>query len=161
MWPHMFALWADEALLKFWMWIGSLIGSTQQSYQLKLTKSWLMISTMMTVLCKWLSPYMYEVDLVWVWSGWENPIITYQYDTCQKSTLSRLQCRSKPALREITCGVRTQSYNCPPLIKYTKHLLYVWSGSSMSISGWEIPIMSYSMSPVRNPLKILQPSSPF
>jgi hypothetical protein len=26
--------------------------------------------------------------------------------------------------------------------------------------GWEVPIISYSMSPVRNPLKILQPSPP-
>ena len=34
---------------------------------------------------------MYIVDLVWVWSWWEDPIITYQYDTCQKSTLSPLQ----------------------------------------------------------------------
>jgi len=30
-------------------------------------------------------------------------------------------------------GVRTQSYKCPPHIKYTEHLLYVWSGSSMSM----------------------------
>ena len=32
--------------------------------------------------------YLYEVDLVWVLSGWEDPIITEQYDTCQKSTHS-------------------------------------------------------------------------
>jgi hypothetical protein len=58
-------------------------------------------------------------------------------------------------------GVRTQSYDCPPLIKYVKRLLFVWSGSGMSMQGWEVPIISYSMSPVRNPLKILQPSPPF
>ena len=27
--------------------------------------------------------------------------------------------------------VRAQSYDCPPHIKYVKHLLYVWSGSGM------------------------------
>ena len=31
------------------------------------------------------------------------------------------------------CGVRTQSYDCPPHMKYVKHLLYVWSGSGISI----------------------------
>ena len=121
-------------------------------------------------------------------------------------------------------GVRTHSYDCPPLIKYVKRLLYVWSGSGMSMqrmggpnhilqqhvpsekwfkilqpspplleqwygvvanmtashgrrllntfyryevnlvwvwSGWEVPIISYSMSPVRTPLRILLPSPPF
>jgi hypothetical protein len=45
----------------------------------------------------------------------------------------------------------------PPHIKHAKHLIYVWSGSGMSIKRMGSPnhsIISYSMSPVRNQLKI-------
>jgi hypothetical protein len=36
-------------------------------------------------------------------------------------------------------GIRTQSYDCPPLIKYVNCLLYVWSGSGMSMQGMGSP----------------------
>jgi hypothetical protein len=38
-----------------------------------------------------------------------------------------------------TCGVRTQSYDCPPHIKYVKLLLYVLSGSGMSMKWMRGP----------------------
>jgi hypothetical protein len=52
-------------------------------------------------------------------------------------------------------GVRTQSYDCPPHIKYVKHLLYVWSGSGMSMQGMggpnHIPQHVPSENPTQNP----------
>jgi hypothetical protein len=56
-------------------------------------------------------------------------------------------------------GVRTQSYNCPPHIKYTKHLLYVRSGSSMSMKWMRGLIITRRLGSLIPTLtvKILQP----
>ena len=52
------------------------------------------------------------------------------------------------------CGIMTASHGWRLLntfYRYQVNLIRVWS-------GWEVPIISYSMSPLRNPLKILRPS---
>ena len=53
------------------------------------------------------------------------------------------------------CGVRTQSYDCPPHMKYVKQLLYVWSGSGMSMKwmGGRYHILQHvpSENPTQNP----------
>jgi hypothetical protein len=52
-------------------------------------------------------------------------------------------------------GVRTQSYDCPPHMKYVKHLLYVWSGSvmTMQVMGGPNHILQHvpSENPTENP----------
>ena len=101
--------------------------------------------------------YMYKVDLVWVWSGWEDLIITQQY--MHFKILTPLLLLSPPFL-EWWYGMVLHLYGHPPHIKgantfymYEVDLVWVWS-------GWGVPIISYSMSPVRNQDKILWPSPP-
>jgi hypothetical protein len=48
-------------------------------------------------------------------------------------------------------GVRTQSYDFPTHIKYVKHLVYVWSGSGMSMKGMGGPNHILQHVPSENP----------
>ena len=56
--------------------------------------------------------------------------------------------------------VRTQSYDCPPHIKYVKLLLYVWTGSGVSMQGMGGPNHILQHVPSENPLKILRLAQP-
>ena len=47
--------------------------------------------------------------------------------------------------------VRTQSYDCPPHVKYVKHLLYVWSRSGMIMQGLGGPNHILQHAPSENP----------
>jgi len=101
---------------------------------------------------RWNTLYMYEVDLVGVWSGLEVPIISYSMSPV-RIPLKFL--RPSPPLWEWCmiwcCGIMTASHGWRLLntfYRYEVDLVWVWS-------GWEVLIISYSMSPVRVPLKIL------
>ena len=48
-------------------------------------------------------------------------------------------------------GVRTHSYDCPPHKKYVKHLVFVWSGSGVSIQGLGGPNHILQHVPSENP----------
>jgi hypothetical protein len=102
--------------------------------------------------------YRYQVNRVWVWSGWEVLIISY--------SMSLVLVRTPPESYWPTpfwsddivwcCGNMTASH-CWRLLntfyRYEVDLVWVWS-------GWEVPIISYSMSPVRTPLRILRLAHP-
>ena len=98
------------------------------------------------------------ICMKWIWyeyevgSGWEVPIISYSMSPVRNHNKILRLC---PPLLEWWYGMVLWHYDCQPwlqllntLYRYEVNLVWVWT------SGWEIPIISYSMSPVRNPLKI-------
>ena len=161
--------------------------------------------------------YRYEVNLVWVWRGWEVLIISSSMSP-GRNPLKILRLCPVPTASEWWYGMVLWHYDCQPWLKAFKHFLYVWSESGMSMKwmggpnhilqhvpkekptenpttvptpsrvmvwcctlmathhtwnmlntfymyeldlilvwrGWEVLIISYSMSPGRNPLKILR-----
>ena len=97
--------------------------------------------------------YRYQVNLVRVWRGWEVPIISFSMSPV-RNPLKIL--RPSPLLLEdgmVWCGgIMTASHGWRLLntfYRYEVNLVRVWS-------GWAVLIISYSMSPRRNPLKILR-----
>ena len=48
-------------------------------------------------------------------------------------TLTIMSSQTWPRLILYDSGVRTNSYECPTHIKYAKRIIYVWSGSGMSL----------------------------
>jgi hypothetical protein len=97
--------------------------------------------------------YMYEVDLVGVWSGWGVPIISYSMSPVRNPLKILRLC---PPLLEWWYGMVLWQYGCPPHIKGAKHLLYVWSGSgrSMKWMGGPNHILQHvpSEKPRQNPM---------
>jgi len=78
--------------------------------------------------------YMYKVDLVWVWSGWEDLIITQQYMHFKILTpLLLLLLSPEPTLFRVMVWYGVASLRPPTAYKGCQHLLYVWSGSGMSM----------------------------
>ena len=101
--------------------------------------------------------YRYEVNLVRVRSGWEVPIISYSMSPVRNPLKILRLC---PLLLEDgmvwCCGIMTASHGWRILntfYRYEVNLVRVWR-------GWEVPIISYSMSPVRNHDRIQRPSPP-
>ena len=74
---------------------------------------------------------MYEVDLVWVSRGWEVPIISFSMSPVMRTPLKIL--RLAQPLLEWWYGTVLHPKGHPPHIKHDKHLLYVWSGSGVSM----------------------------
>jgi hypothetical protein len=73
------------------------------------------------------------ICMKWIWYEF---IVVVRTLSLHNSTIHDKNLHTHLQTWQLYCddsGVRTQSYNCPPHIKYTKHLLYVWSGSSMSM----------------------------
>ncbi len=96
--------------------------------------------------------YRYEVDPVWVWSGWEVLIISYSMSPMRNPLKILRLCPLHSDGMVWRCGIITASHGWRLLntfYRYEVDLVGVWS-------GWEVPIISYSMSPVRNQLKILR-----
>jgi len=101
--------------------------------------------------------YRYEVDLVWVWSGWGVPIISYSMSPVR--TPLKILWLAQPLLEwwygmvlwQLTTSHSWRLLNT--FYRYEVNLVWVWS-------GWEVLIISYSMSPVWTPLKILRLAHP-
>ena len=75
--------------------------------------------------------YRYEVDLVWVWSGWEVLIISYSMSPVRRTPLRIL--RLAHSFLEWWYSMVLWQYGCQPWLKAFKHFLYVWSGSGVSM----------------------------
>jgi hypothetical protein len=88
--------------------------------------------------------YRYEVDLVWVWRmGGPNHIL--QHVPSENPTQNPTTGPSP--FWVMCCGNMTFSHcwrHLNTFYRYEVDLVWVWS-------GWEVPIISYSMSPVRTP----------
>jgi hypothetical protein len=103
--------------------------------------------------------YMYEVSLVLVWRGWEVAIISYSMSPVRNH--DKILRPSHPFYSDgmvWCCGIMTTIHGwrlLNTLYRYEVNLVRVWR-------GWEVAIISYSMSPVRNPHRILpQAAHPF
>ena len=68
---------------------------------------------------------MHEVYLLWVWSGWGAPIITYNMTQVPKES----------ATYQYQVGIHSYDFQ-PQLYVYKVDLLWVWS-------GWEVLIITY------------------
>ena len=108
---------------------------------------------------RWNTLYMYEVDLVGVWRGLEVPIISYSMSPVRIPLKFLRPISPSPPLWEWCmvwcCGIMTANHGWRLLntfYRYEVNLVWVWS-------GWEVPIISYIMSPVRNQDKILHPTT--
>ena len=64
--------------------------------------------------------YRYEVDLVWVWSGWEVLIISYSMSPVRNPLKILRLC---PLLLEWWYGMVLWHYDCQPWLKAFKHFL--------------------------------------
>ena len=64
--------------------------------------------------------YMYEVDPVWVWSGWEVLIISYSMSPVRNPLKILRLC---PLLLECWYGMVLWQYDCQPWSKAFKHFL--------------------------------------
>ena len=99
---------------------------------------------------------MYEVDLVWVCREWEDL-------SKQNSNISAKNWDLSPLLRlplaEWWYGMVLHPYGHPPHIKHAKHLIYVWSGSGMSMKWMGSPkhILQHvpCEKPTQNPMTVL------
>ena len=96
--------------------------------------------------------YRYQVNLVrvWKWMGGPNHIL--QHVPSENPTENPTTVPTPSRVMVWCCGIMTASHGWRHLntfYRYQVNLVRVWS-------GWEVPIISYSMSPVRNPLKILR-----
>jgi hypothetical protein len=105
--------------------------------------------------------YRYEVDLVWVWSGWEVLIISYSMSPV-RTPLKILRLRPilpfwSDGILVWCCGNMTVGHGWRLLntfYRYEVDLVWVWS-------GWEVLIISYSMSLVSTPPESYDPAHPF
>ena len=93
---------------------------------------------------------MYEVDLeVWVWSGWDVPIISYSMSLVRThSEFYNLAHFYSDGMGMVLCCI----------LMATNHVWSMWNTFYMYKADlvwvcrkWEVPIISYSMSPVRTP----------
>ena len=62
----------------------------------------------------------YEGNLVWVWSEWEVPIISYSMSPVRNQLIIPRQC---PPLLEWWYGMVLCHYDCQPWLKAFKHFL--------------------------------------
>ena len=100
----------------------------------------------------WNTLYIYEIDLVWVWTGWGASIITYSMMQArnQVNCLRPLLYLSK-AISGWSCNFMTTSHcsRCwNTFYMYEVNLLWVWSGWDASIIAtawykWETNTVSY------------------
>jgi hypothetical protein len=101
--------------------------------------------------------YRYEVNLVWVCRGWEVPIISYSMSPVRTPLRILLLLPSPPFWSDgmVWCCTLKATHHIQSMTNtfymYELDLVWVWS-------GWEVLIISYSMSPVRTPLRILRRS---
>jgi len=101
--------------------------------------------------------YRCEVNLVRVWRGWEVPIISYSMSPVRNHDKIL---RPSPHLLEWWYGMVLWHYDYQPWLKAFKHI-YRYEVNLVRVwRGWEVVIISYSMSPVRNYDKILLRPSP-
>ena len=108
----------------------------------------------------WNALYMYEEDLLWVWTGWGQSIITYSMTQVRNQVKVNLllpplcSVSARPSIYciHMTTGHYTiDNRRCwNTLYMYEEDLLWVWS-------GWGASIITHSMTQVRNQENLLLP----
>jgi hypothetical protein len=105
---------------------------------------------------RWIALYRYEVNLVCVWSGWEVPIISYSMSPVTVRTPLKIL-RPSPHPFGVMVWYGVAPLRPPTTYKSMSNTFYMYKVDLVWVwSGWEVLIISYSMSPVRTPLRILQ-----
>jgi len=102
--------------------------------------------------------YVYELDLIWVWSGWGVSIISHSMIQVR----NRVNHLSPTTTETSTLGDQISLWGCfhmttrqsgrcwNTLYMYEVDLIWVWS-------GWGAPVTTHSMLQVRNRVNLLPP----
>ena len=81
--------------------------------------------------------YVYELDLIWVWSGWGVSIISHSMIQWETEWITYYHWDQHSERSDITVGLLP--YDHQPEWELLKHFIYVWSRSDMSMKWMRCP----------------------